>query len=133
MAMKMTAAEAAKLGLTEQKPAKKPKAQKKINPELFKAMAKAHCLPEPIPEYLFKEGRRWAFDWLFIDGWLRIVLEIEGVSPQGTRHQRIGGFIKDLEKYNEATIMGYRVIRCTPRQVENGEAFELVKRALGRQ
>lgn len=135
--MKMTAAEAKKLGLTEQKPAKKPKAHKKINPELFKAMAKAHGLTEPVPEYRFKYGRKWAFDWMFVGyaspddfTMTKVAVEIQGGLFTGGRHVRGAALLKEYEKINAAQIMGYKVILVTPQQVESGEAFELVKRAL---
>jgi hypothetical protein len=42
------------------------------------------------------------------------------------RHTRGAGFIKDIEKYNAAAIAGYRVLRCTPKQFESGQALEWV-------
>lgn len=121
---------------------------KKINPELFKAAAKAHGLPDPIPEYHFMEGRKWAFDWLFQSdiqhpggrrrGWLyeRVAVEIQGGlfamdSGEGPgRHTRGAALLKEYEKLNMAQILGYKVLLVTHEQVESGEALSLVKRAL---
>ncbi len=98
------------------------------NARFVLAACKAHALPTPQPEVLFAPPRKWRFDWLF-DGWL--ALEIEGgVWTQG-RHTRGKGFLRDMEKYNEAAIMGYTVLRCTWDDVESGYAFELVKRCRG--
>jgi hypothetical protein len=35
-----------------------------------------------------------------------------------------------MEKYSEAAIRGWRVLRCTPQQVADGTALSLVERAL---
>ncbi len=97
---------------------------------LFEQLCEAHGLPVPVAEYLFALPRKWRFDWLF-EGWL--ALEIEGVGASGSegRHQRIAGWLKDMEKYNEAVVLGYSVVRCRPADVESGAAFALVRRALG--
>lgn len=95
--------------------------------DVFDAMCKAMGLPTPQREFRFAPPRRWRFDYLFGD---RIALEIEGGAWTGGRHTRGAGFIADMEKYNTATIMGYRVLRCTPGQLRSGEGLELVKKAL---
>jgi hypothetical protein len=33
-----------------------------------------------------------------------------------------------MEKYNEATLMGFKLLRVTPQQMDNGDAVELVER-----
>ena len=38
---------------------------------------------------------------------------------------------KDAEKQSAAAILGYRVIRCTPAQVNDGRALAWIKQALG--
>jgi len=40
-----------------------------------------------------------------------IAVEIEGGVWTGGRHTRGAGFRQDMEKYNEATAMGWRVFR----------------------
>ncbi len=96
---------------------------------LFEQLCEAHGLPVPVAEYVFAPPRRWRFDWLF-EGWL--ALEIEGVGPAGSegRHQRIAGWLKDMEKYREAVILGFAIIRVTTREVDDGSAFEIIHRAL---
>ncbi len=96
---------------------------------LFEQLCQAHGLPVPVAEYKFALPRRWRFDWLF-EGWL--ALEIEGLGAGGAagRHQRIAGWLKDMEKYREAVILGYAVIRVTTREVEDGSAFGIIHRAL---
>lgn len=88
-------------------------------------------LPEPIPEYQFAratERRKWAVDWCFVEQ--RIALEVEGGAFIGGRHTRGAGFLKDCEKYNSLACHGYRLIRVTPQQIENGEALNWVARIL---
>ncbi len=107
-----------------------------VGRSVFVAQAKAYGLPEPIPEYRFDPSRQWRIDWAFVcaknlkSGFVRVALEIEGGIWSGGRHVRGKGFLGDMEKYNEAAILGWRVLRVTPQQVESGEAFALVARAI---
>jgi hypothetical protein len=90
---------------------------------------KAHGLPGPEREYRFAPPRRWRFDYCFPSE--KLAVEIEGgVWIQG-RHTRGSGFVRDLAKYNRAAILGWRLVRVTPRQVETGEVFVIVRAALG--
>lgn len=95
---------------------------------LFEAACIAHGLHEPVAEFRFAPPRRWRFDWCWPEH--MIALEIEGGVWTGGRHTRGSGFTKDVEKYNEAALLGWRVLRCTPKQVKSGEVFELLKRAM---
>ena len=96
---------------------------------LFDQLCEAHGLPVPEKEYRFCPPRRWRFDYCW-DGWL--ALEVEGFAAGGApgRHQRVAGFKRDMEKYNQAQIMGFTVLRCLPEDINTGTAFALVKRAL---
>lgn len=89
-------------------------------------------LPVPTPEYLFARSikRRWRFDWAFIEQ--KVALEVEGGAFMvgGSRHTRGAGYVKDMEKYNHAIIMGWRLLRVTPQQVANGAALTYVERVL---
>ena len=50
----------------------------------------------------------------------RTLIEIEGgiFLPGGGRHNRGGGYAKDAEKYLEAVLAGWTVIRLTTHQLE---------------
>lgn len=93
-------------------------------------MLTMHCkamkLPAPVREYRFHPTRRWRFDYAFPANMLAI--EIEGGSWTGGRHTRGLGFQKDLEKYNEAAIMGWRILRFTPQDVTSKVAVLVIKR-----
>jgi hypothetical protein len=71
------------------------------------------------PEYRFTLDRKWLFDLAVPD--VRLAFEIEGGAWTRGRHTRGKGFIADIEKYNTATLLGWRVLRCTPEQVLKGE------------
>ena len=66
-------------------------------------------LPLPKPEYRF-HTRLWKFDFCWPDN-IMIAVEMEGGVYSGGRHTRGSGYKKDIEKYNEATRLGYRVYR----------------------
>jgi hypothetical protein len=69
-------------------------------------------------EYRFAPPRRWRFDAAFPER--MVAVEIEGGAFTGGRHFRGVGAIKDMEKYNAAAAMDWRVFRFTPQQLENG-------------
>jgi hypothetical protein len=60
-----------------------------------------------------------------------LAVEIEGGAWVGGRHTRAKGFLADIQKYNTATLMGWRIIRVTPQMVEKGEVVTLVLQAMG--
>lgn len=62
----------------------------------------------------------------------RTALEIEGGAWSGGRHTRGKGFVADMEKYNEAQLLGWTIYRVTPEQVRSGYAAALMVRALQR-
>ena len=84
----------------------------------------------PLIEYRFHETRKWRFD-LAIPG-PKLALEIQGLGPGGAMgaHQRIGYMEKEHEKIASAVSMGWRVMFCTWRAVENGTALKWLKAAL---
>jgi hypothetical protein len=43
------------------------------------------------------------------------------------------GFSADCEKYNEAALLGWRLIRVTGDHIENGAAIDWIRRALSEQ
>ena len=79
---------------------------------------KAAGLPAPVAEHRFHPTRRWRFDWAFLDR--LVALEVEGGVWQQGRHTRGSGFVKDIEKYNAAAALGWRIIRALPRKNQPG-------------
>lgn len=60
-----------------------------------------------------------------------VAAECEGGLWNG-RHTRATGFEGDCYKYNEATRMGWRVVRFTPKMIKNGDAIEMLTMLLGK-
>lgn len=60
-------------------------------------------------EFRFHETRKWRADFAHIES--RTLIEIEGGIYVNGRHNRAAGFNADLEKYLEAALLGWRVIR----------------------
>lgn len=67
----------------------------------------AHCL-----EYRFHPVRKWRFDYAFPD--IKLAIELDGGVWISGRHNRGVGYIKDMEKLNEAAILGWHVLRFIP-------------------
>lgn len=89
---------------------------------------RATQLPEPVREFKFHDTRRWRADFCWPDK--RLLVEVEGGHWTGGRHTRGAGYEADAEKYNEAALAGWRVIRCTGTHIKSGEALEWIRRAL---
>lgn len=89
---------------------------------------KAYGLPEPIEEYQFHPPRRWRFDFAWIER--KIACEIEGGTWIRGRHSRPAGYAADCEKYNQATLDGWRVFRFTTDMVNDGMLVTTLLEAL---
>lgn len=64
-------------------------------------------------EHTFHPTRKWRFDYAFPE--LMVAIEYEGLfsASKKSRHTTIKGFTEDAEKYNEAAILGWRILRIT--------------------
>lgn len=98
-------------------------------PSLIAAAFAVHGVPAPLCEYQFSAEREWRVDFAWPDSML--ILEVEGGIWKGGRHTRGKGFLDDIAKYNSATLMGWRVFRVTPEEVESGAAAALIANAMG--
>jgi very-short-patch-repair endonuclease len=85
-------------------------------------------LPPPVTEFRFAPPRRWRFDFAWPDH--QLAVEVEGGAFIGGRHTRGLAFQHDCEKYNEAVMAGWRVLRVTPAQITSGEAIAWIEQAL---
>ena len=86
---------------------------------LFKSMGL-----DPVQEYRFHPVRRWRFDFAFPEE--KIAVEIEGGTFSKSRHTTGIGYEKDCEKYNAATLNGWKVFRFTGRML-SVDNFKMVK------
>lgn len=95
---------------------------------LFAFHCRARKVPEPVREHRFAPPRMWRFDFAWPDR--MIAAEVEGGIWTGGRHTRGSGFQADAEKYNTASLAGWRVFRFTGAMVSNGTAIETIQKAL---
>ena len=71
--------------------------------------------PELKREFVFHPERKWRADFAHLAS--RTLIEVEGgIYIQG-RHNRAAGFIADAEKYLEAFLAGWNVVRLTGPQI----------------
>lgn len=73
-------------------------------------------------EYKFHPTRKWRFDFAILSE--RIAIEFEGgIYLPKARHTSSVGYIKDVEKYNTAVLLGWKILRYTAKDlaVRNGE------------
>lgn len=110
--------------------------------------------PEPEREHRFDKVRKWRFDFAYPER--KIAIEVEGGSfsapvrchicgnivkhrlksgvlvpvRAGGRHNRGANFEKDAEKYNQAALDGWMVLRVTPAMIKDGRAVNIVRDAL---
>lgn len=62
-------------------------------------------------EWRFHPVRKWRFDFALPDK--LIACEYEGIYSDKSRHTTKSGYQGDIEKYNEAQKLGWRVLRFT--------------------
>lgn len=80
-------------------------------------------------EYKFHPKRKWRADFL-ITG-TKILIEVEGGIWSGGRHTRGKGYLGDMEKYNEAAMIGFTVLRFSTEQVKAGVAIKQIEQLVG--
>lgn len=81
-----------------------------------------------LKEFKFYPERKWRFDYAIPEH--KIALEVEGGVWTGGRHTSPKGFLGDIEKYNAATLMGWRVFRTTPDELYRKKTIDLIKSAI---
>ena len=92
----------------------------------FALLLDAHKLAY-VREYKFHPIRKWRAD--FKVG-LTLLVEVEGGVWSFGRHTRGVGFENDCQKYAAAMMLGFRVLRITPKHIDNGEALGWVRALL---
>lgn len=85
-------------------------------------------LPLPMREYRFFEYRMWRFDFAYPK--VKLAVEVEGGIYMRGRHNRAEGFENDQEKYNFATLLGWRILRYSPGMIDSWLAVAEIKVAL---
>jgi len=77
-------------------------------------------------EHRFHPTRKWRFD-VAVPAWM-LAIEIDGGGFVQGRHSRGMGMEQDAEKFAEAAILGWTVLRVTPRHVKSGQAIGWIQR-----
>ena len=96
--------------------------------DVFTVICKTDLGVECVKEYQFHPTRKWRFDYAIPAH--KIALEVEGGVWTGGRQTSSVGFLKDMEKYNTATLMGWRVFRTTPEDLYKKKTLDLLKTAI---
>jgi hypothetical protein len=73
-----------------------------------------------VREHRFHPKRRWRIDIADVER--KIAMECEGGTYSNGRHTRGVGFENDCEKYNNAVLLGWRILRFTRKIIESGHA-----------
>jgi hypothetical protein len=87
-------------------------------------------LPPPVEEHFFHPKRKWRFDYAWPAH--KIALEVEGGiwRKGGGAHSRPSAIMRDIEKYNSATLLGWKIYRCTPSNLFSKETIQDLKTLL---
>lgn len=101
------------------------------HPALFVTLCAPRGLGTPITEYRFASPRRWRFDFAWPE--VRVALEVEGGvwRTGGGAHSHPTGILRDIEKYNRAAALGWRVVRVVPERLVTPATFRLLEALLG--
>ncbi len=94
----------------------------------FRLVCQGMGFPLPAEEFRFHGVRKWRFDYSWPTH--KLALEVEGGVFAKGRHSRGAGFRADLEKYNTAAAMGWRVLRVLPEQLEAPQTMDWIRACL---
>ena len=81
-----------------------------------------------VREFRFHLKRKWRFDWALPE--VKVGIEIQGGAFIHGRHTRGKGFFGGMEKLNAATADGWKVFCFSPQQIRNGQAMNLLRKAI---
>jgi very-short-patch-repair endonuclease len=97
----------------------------------FLTQLKQCGLPRPSErEFMFAKeiGRKWRADFAYLQNDMKLLIEIEGGEYVNGRHNR--QLAQDAEKYNTATLLGYRLLRFTGSMLKSGMAMDHMEKVL---
>lgn len=99
-----------------------------MNLRILHAYWEQNGIPLPIEEYVFHPGRKWPFDFAWVQQ--KLALEVEGGVFTRRAHGSITGILRDIEKYNQAAVDGWRVLRVIPDDVLTLKTCRMIRDAL---
>lgn len=94
----------------------------------FLATCRGAGILEPQPEFRFHHERKWRFDFAWVEA--KVYLEVQGGIWQNGRHSRGAALLKEWEKLNTATAMGWRPLFCQPNDLCKPITIRSIKEAL---
>ena len=68
-----------------------------------------------VTEHRFHPTRKWRFDYAIPER--KIAIEYNGIMSSKSRHTTVIGYSNDLEKINQAQLLGWKVLQYTPLNV----------------
>jgi hypothetical protein len=85
-------------------------------------------------EHRFHPTRKWRFDYAWPEQ--MIAIEYEGIKGSKARHTTLTGYTNDCDKYNQAVLLGWKVLRFTTvhfsigRKGRCGQTIDFIRRTL---
>lgn len=119
------------------------KGTKEAKTDLFTLLVRTDLRLICVKELEFCPGRKWRFDYALPE--VKIAIEVEGgvfkkrhyqtkdgtfITTTGGRHNSATGFLGDMEKYNSATVLGWRLIRVIPDELITNKTIDLIRQTI---
>jgi len=79
-------------------------------------------------EYRFHSKRRFRFDYAILEH--KIAIEQEGGIYTRGAHGSVSGILRDIEKYNLATVCGWRILRVQPENLLSNHTFDMIQKLI---
>ncbi len=95
----------------------------------FLQLVRSNGIADPTPEFQFAAPeRKFALDYAWPD--VKVGVECEGGVWTKGAHGRGSGIMRDMEKSNLWTVMGWRVLRLTPSQLVQPDSLAMLAQLL---
>ena len=82
----------------------------------------------PKSEFPNNPKRMWVFDRIFPD--FKLIIEIDGGIWIAGAHGHPVDITRNMTKQNDAALLGFQLLRFTPREAKNGHAITFTQRVL---
>lgn len=120
------------------------KSRNGYNAKVVAAFFREYDVLEPVFEFRFDSERKWRFDLAWPEHWLveqsdhyihtrlsLLYIEVQGSIFTGGRHTRGAALLREYEKINRATVLGWRGLFVTPQQLLTKQTIDMVRECLG--